>query len=380
MATLSSTVKKGKLTQKTSATELTALYPVTSADIVEETTSKKIMTSDERTKLSGIASGAQVNILEGVQLNGKDLTITNKKVNIVVDTSDKINVSDKGVANGVATLDSGAKIPLSQIPDAVLGQMTFGGILSVTNNGVSHIEVSANAISLGIPASSSASAIDDLYRANPTRFAGLYFIVSESITNATLTFGSAQINNVTTGDWIVLLGTYTSTAAPYGKVDNTDAVTSVAGRTGAVTLTKSDVGLGNVTNESKATMFASAALTGTPTAPTADAGTNNTQIATTAFVQTAVTNGTADKAKKLETARTISATGDISWSVSFDGSANKSGTATLANSGVTAGTYSAVTVDAKGRVTNGAQFIKVIDSITADISDVATGGLVFVAQ
>ena len=62
-------------------------------------------------------------------------------------------------------------------------------------------------------------------------------------------------------------------------------VTSVAGRTGAVTLTKSDVGLSNVTNESKATMFTNAALTGTPTAPTPSSSTNSTQIATTAFVQ-----------------------------------------------------------------------------------------------
>lgn len=37
----------------------------------------------------------------------------------------------------------------------------------------------------------------------------------------------------------------------------------------------------------KANLYASAALTGTPTAPTATAGENTTQIATTAFVQTA---------------------------------------------------------------------------------------------
>jgi hypothetical protein len=34
------------------------------------------------TKLEGIEAGAQVNILEGVQVNGTDLTITNKKVNV----------------------------------------------------------------------------------------------------------------------------------------------------------------------------------------------------------------------------------------------------------------------------------------------------------
>lgn len=104
-------------------------------------------------------------------------------------------------------------------------------------------------------------------------------------------------------------------------------VQSVAGKTGTVTLTSSDVGLGNVTNESKATMFKNAALTGTPTAPTAGAGTNTTQIATTAFVTTAVANktsvtGNAGTATKLQTARTITLSGSVSGSTSFDGSGN----------------------------------------------------------
>jgi len=63
--------------------------------------------------------------------------------------------------------------------------------------------------------------------------------------------------------------------------------------------------------------------------------------------------GTADSALKLTTARSITVTGDASWTVSFDGSANVSAALTLANSGVTAGEYPVVTVDAKGRVTDG---------------------------
>lgn len=89
--------------------------------------------------------------------------------------------------------------------------------------------------------------------------------------------------------------TYILQAAPASTLANwkllatpTDTVTSVAGRTGAVTLSKTDVGLGNVTNESKATMFTNAALTGTPTVPTAAKGTNTTQIASTAYVTTAL--------------------------------------------------------------------------------------------
>lgn len=58
-------------------------------------------------------------------------------------------------------------------------------------------------------------------------------------------------------------------------------------------------------------------------------------------------------ATKLATARNIAMTGDGSWNVNFDGSQNATGAMTLANTGVTAGSYNSVTVDAKGRVTAG---------------------------
>lgn len=62
--------------------------------------------------------------------------------------------------------------------------------------------------------------------------------------------------------------------------------------------------------------------------------------------------GNAATATRWATGRTISLTGDVTGtSAAFDGSAALSFAATLANSGVTAGTYLKVTVDAKGRVT-----------------------------
>ncbi len=75
---------------------------------------------------------------------------------------------------------------------------------------------------------------------------------------------------------------------------------------------------------------------------------------------TATLVGNASSATTLTTGRTISTTGDVSWTSGlFDGSANVTGTATLASSGVTAGTYNSsatavtpFTVDAKGRVTS----------------------------
>ena len=58
-------------------------------------------------------------------------------------------------------------------------------------------------------------------------------------------------------------------------------------------------------------------------------------------------------AKKLQTARTITMTGDGAWVVSFDGSGNATAAMALADTGVAAGTYPVVTVDSKGRVTGG---------------------------
>lgn len=71
---------------------------------------------------------------------------------------------------------------------------------------------------------------------------------------------------------------------------------TIEGRTASET--KADLSLDNVTNESKATMFTNAALTGTPTAPTAADGTNTTQIATTAFVQTTVSSAAINLGKR----------------------------------------------------------------------------------
>jgi hypothetical protein len=83
--------------------------------------------------------------------------------------------------------------------------------------------------------------------------------------------------------------------------------------------------------------------------------------------------GNASTATKLATARTISITGDATWTVTFDGSANVTAGLTLANSGVTAGSYGLagsvpqITFDAKGRATAAAN---VAISITASqVSD-----------
>ena len=80
----------------------------------------------------------------------------------------------------------------------------------------------------------------------------------------------------------------------------------------------------------------------------ADSATEATH-ATSADTATSATS--AATANKLAAAQNITLTGDVTGTASFDGSAEASIAATLKNSGVTAGTYTKVTVDAKGIVT-----------------------------
>lgn len=72
-------------------------------------------------------------------------------------------------------------------------------------------------------------------------------------------------------------------------------------------------------------------------------------------------------ASKLATPRTISISGDMTGSASFDGTANAAITGTLAASGVTAGTYAAatITVDAKGRVTSASATTSLVNTFNS---------------
>ena len=78
-------------------------------------------------------------------------------------------------------------------------------------------------------------------------------------------------------------GTYTSITDNSSNWNTAYTHTSATNNPHSVT--KSQVGLSNVTNESKATMFTNAALTGNPTATTQSSSENSTKIATTAYVK-----------------------------------------------------------------------------------------------
>ncbi len=73
--------------------------------------------------------------------------------------------------------------------------------------------------------------------------------------------------------------------------------------------------------------------------------------------------GVVESAEKLSTARNISISGAATGSASFDGSADATIALTLANSGVTAGSYNKVTVNAKGLITSGENVVYSVEDI-----------------
>jgi hypothetical protein len=118
-----------------------------------------------------------------------------------------IPTTEKAAALGVATLDAGGSIPLSQIPASIQGGVSYQGTWNASTNTPTLV--------------------------NGVGTKGYYYVVSVA--------GNTNLDGITSwnvGDWAIFNGTV------WQKVDNTDAVTSVNGFTGTVVLTTTDVAEG----------------------------------------------------------------------------------------------------------------------------------------
>jgi len=112
-----------------------------------------------------------------------------------------------------ADLENG-KIKMSQIPDSLLGNVHFCGIWDAQNNYVYSDNQDYDGIQLG---------------ADYATYKGGYFIVTNAPTPIVF-----QGESFVTGDWLI-------SAGAWRKVDNTDAVSSVAGKTGNIVLSLADI-------------------------------------------------------------------------------------------------------------------------------------------
>jgi hypothetical protein len=124
-----------------------------------------------------------------------------------------IPTTEKAAALGVATLDAGGTVPLSQIPASIQGGVSYQGTWNAATN--------TPTLSNGVGTK------------------GYYYVVSVA--------GSTNLDGITAwnvGDWAIFNGTV------WQKVDNTDAVTSVNGYTGTVVLTNTDIsGFGTMSTQ-----------------------------------------------------------------------------------------------------------------------------------
>ena len=97
-------------------TELGGIFDSLDTEIgekVDKVIGKSLISDTEITRLSGMETGAQANVIEGVQVNGVDLTPTNKKVNVdisgkvdKVSSANKVYVTDDTGAQASAGYDS----------------------------------------------------------------------------------------------------------------------------------------------------------------------------------------------------------------------------------------------------------------------------------
>ncbi len=288
---------------------LVVMYPKTVAAAVEETADKQFMSSSQKTKIDSVETGAEVNAITGIKVNGVLQTITDKVVEIVVTDGDFIPTSAKGVAGGVATLGTDGFIPSSQLPSYVDDVIEVDDFVSLPTTGeTGKIYVTLND--------------------NKTyRWSGSTYVeISSSL----------------------VLGETTGTAYDGAKgAANASAITALLTRATAIETKNS-------------------------TQDTAISG-NSEAIEDIEDGTTKV--GAAEEADKLATLVTVSLTGDVIGSLSTDFSAAAAIPVLLKDTG-TAGTYSVVETDAKGRVVAGGQILEVGTSTATEASSsLAVGGL-----
>ena len=436
--------KKYQIQQKQADGMLT-LHPETDADVVKYDGTSAGLTStnvqdavDELKTLmnditgGGVVTGVKGGVEESYRQGNVNITKANIGLGNVDDTSDlnkpistatqaaldsKANTSDltnyiptsqKGAANGVATLGSDSKIPVAQLPD--LSATYIPVSQKGTNNGVATLGSDGR-----VPSSQLPSYVDDViegyyfdgkfYREEAhtneiTPEEGKIYIDIGTVTpNQQYRWSGTQYVSISSS---LALGETAGTAYEGNKgKQNADNIAAIIAGTQAVgKATSADT----ATNANHATSADTAdEATHAASADSATSATNATNVTTNinghAISDIFETNGTtvkeathaasaasstsaasattAESAAKLTTARAITLSGDVSGTANFDGSAPATITTALANVG-TAGTYSVVTTDAKGRVTAGGQIIEVgATSQGAPSSTLAVGGIFF---
>lgn len=261
-------------------TDTVYVHPSThSADMIVDGTTNKVFTATEKTKLGGISTGATANATDanlrdrsthtGTQLSS---TISNFASTVIGSVLTGLSTATNAVITTSDTVLSSLGKLQKQITDHIADSVKHITVTERTNWGTAYTNTHAHS--------------------NKT--------VLDNTTASFLTVDESKLDGISNG------ANKVQDSATNGNVlidaIETNVYTHPVG-TNPHGTTKADVGLGSVDNTADSAKPVSTAqqtalnlkanlvsptFTGTPTAPTALADTNTTQIATTAFVQSAM--------------------------------------------------------------------------------------------
>lgn len=208
-----------------------------SADLVEDGSTNKVFTATEQTKLAGIATGAEVNVVSTVKVNGSALTPTDKAVDVLIKGLNTDNTTAQTASSSETITGSGTinlhKVAKTGTYSDLISKPTLG-TASALDTGTSQGNIPVLGSGGKLPSSVvPASAITDT------------FVVASQA--AMLALSTAEVGDIAVRTDINK--TFILKAEPYSTLANwqelltpTDAVLSVNGQTGAVSLTAGDVG------------------------------------------------------------------------------------------------------------------------------------------
>lgn len=167
-------------------------FSPSSSSITDATVTGKALLTTTDAAAARTTLGVAYGTTSGTVAQGNDSRITGAQ-----------QTSEKGQANGYASLDSGGKVPMTQLPSSIF---TYNGVWDASSNTPTLVDGTGD--------------VGDLYRVT---VAGSRNLGSGSISFAV-------------GDYVIY-----NTSGVWEKSDTTDAVSTVAGRTGDVTLSAADV-------------------------------------------------------------------------------------------------------------------------------------------
>lgn len=363
---MAQTTNKFQIIQKVSETDTMVLHPETDASIVKyDGTTAGLSATDAKTAIDELAS--QIDDITG-----------------------------GGVVTGIkGNTESAYRKGQVNLTAANIGAETAGAVATHNSNTSAHTDIrnlitaaqnKANQAYTLAEGRARAVAFDTLDSVKTNLKAAsnsAYKVGDHILIKATNTpdYWISAILTSNTGDY----GYYELTALETPKVDlsgyqtKTDSSLTTTAKTvvGAIgevkttadsALSKATTNATNITNIINGTTVVSKATSAT-SATSATTATSAGKWTTARTIGVTVGSGT-----KSDGSTAITATG----SQSVDGSANKTISVTLGDSGVAAGVYSAIQVNSKGIATAGGQIIEIGSaSQTSPSADLATGGIFF---